>query len=82
MHSPEEVIAIGSSMHSKWSYKTVVLYRKGTLVNGKRVWKKVGILAEATTDAKIRRLAEEESRFRGIPFISDVRHNDPVKEEE
>lgn len=68
------VIAIGTTPHGKWTYKTVVVYREGA--NGK--YQKDRVLAEATTDAKIKRLAEEYSRELGYPLRPRVRHNDPV----
>lgn len=72
-----QCIAIGTTTHGKWSYRTVVVYNKGTRKDGTEVWLKGEILCEATTASKIQRLAEEAAATRGIPLLPHVRHYTP-----
>lgn len=74
---PMDCIAIGTIRHGKWSYHTVVVYTALMKESGP-VWVKHDVIAEATTIAKITRLAEAEAKTRGIPLLPKVRHNNPV----
>lgn len=71
-------IAIGSTTHGKWNYKTVVLYTAGTTKDGRKVWLKNEVIFEATTQAKIERLAKAEAGRRGLPLMPGVRHYQAV----
>lgn len=72
-------IAIGTTMHGKYKYLTVVQYNAITNKKGVKVWQKGEVFAQATTMAKIKRLAEEKAQELALPMMPRVRHNDPVE---
>lgn len=72
-------VAIGSTSHGKWNYKTVVIYVAAVNKKGENVWRKDRVVWEATTAAKIQRLAEQVAKEQGLPLLPDVRHNDKIK---
>ena len=71
-----EVISTGTTSHGKWVYRTVTLFRAGRDKTGAPVWLKAGVLGEATTQAKIERMAAAEAAERGIPVLPRLRHQD------
>lgn len=73
-------VAIGKTRHGKWSYRTVVIYDVALNKKGEKIWKKNRIVWEATTHAKIQRLAEQVAKEQGLPLMLNIRHNDKVAE--
>ena len=71
-------IAIGTTTHGKWSYKTVVRYVARPRKDGILTWHKDAVLAQATTQNKITRLAQEYATQEGIPLFPGVRHGQVV----
>ena len=70
-------IAIATTTHGKWCYKTAVRYLAGSRKDGSPCWLKDRVLAEATTSAKIRRLAEQAAAEQDLPLLPGVRHFSP-----
>lgn len=70
---------IGNAVHGRFRYKTVAIYEAVQSSHGPYlIWSKRDVVQEATTEAKITRLANEYAEKYGLPVIRNVRHGSPV----
>lgn len=75
----QRCVTVGTMPHGSYIYKTVAAYEAVQSSRGPYLlWKKIEVLAEATTEAKITRLAHEWAEKLSVPFIRGVRHHDLV----